>query len=373
MATSAPLFPAWEGLPTIADDVDAQMGVAPQAWMGLPTIADSLDEGIEIDPSIPGGETMAVPDSMDGGWLDEFQGLALSGALGASSGLEAAGAVLELAMPDTGEWLRSKGVSASEYLTQQMPQPYQDALNKSWLDLSGEGALRDPRAWASAAAQQLVYMIPVLGSARIAQMGITGAAKLAGKELAAGTARKGSYVAAGAGFGTGEAAAGAARAADAAGLSEEERLTAMRVAAPFGAAAGAFLGPFLERATGAGGTLGGRIGGAVVGEAGEEAGTATGTEIGKTAVGLEFDPRAIGEAAVQGAVMGAGTAAATMPQHFLAQREANAANEAQIRKAEIESARKAEVAAMLERLRRARRPCRHRTSQPPSCRRRPDP
>lgn len=246
-----------------------------------------------------------------------FGNLGISAVMGVTSGVEAAGALIELVNPEVGSALRRKGSSATQALIEKLDPEYQEALNKSWLDISSNGAVWDWRAWASGIAQQIPYMIGTMGLGEVAAVGIKGAATLAGKQVAGATARKAGYTAAAGAAGAGEAAAGVGRAADEAGLDEDTRLAGMGLAAVIGAPAGMFLGQAL-------GNMAGRtvkeglvktFGKGAASEAIEEGGTQAGTETGKASIGLDFDPVAILEAAAQGGAMGGATAGLlTKPQ-----------------------------------------------------------
>ena len=248
--------------------------------------------------------------------LEEAKGAALAFGTGVTSGVEVLGSLLEATiMPETGKSLRESGVSGTKYLQENMPPEWQSAVNRSFLDLSSEGALRSPRSWAAGIMQMLPYMIGTgglgevgavglrlagVGAKSAAQKGLTGeAAKLAAQNAA----RKTSYGTVGAAAGAGEAASGTARDADARGLSDDERRAAMRVAAVPGAIAGRYAGKYLDEVFAAKTGLK-ALGAGAVAEGIEEAGTQFGTEVGKTYSGGEFSFTDIAEAFVGGAVLG---------------------------------------------------------------------
>lgn len=303
-------------------------------------------------------------------WVQEFEGLALSAGIGATSGLTAAGAVLELAFPETGAYLRRSGQSGTDYLIQNLPPAYRDAIDKDWLDLSAEGALRSPRAWAIQLAQQLTYLPLVVATGGAAEAGVLAAmravgvagAKKAAVELAATTgtrtaaqtaAAKIGFGAAGGGFGAGEAAAGVGQAADEAGLTDEERVSGMRTAAAIGFAPGAFLGHTSESLLAHGGGAVRRAIAAGIGEAVEEGGTGAGTEAGKAQIGLPWSVRNVVEQAVAGAASGVAVGATVLGRGAEAdrkQREKDVKEHIALTTAQKE-ADAAEVEAMLVKLR----------------------
>lgn len=238
--------------------------------------------------------------------------------MGVGSGVEVAGALTELAMPEFGDRLRRSGISVSDYFKQNMSPDWQEAVDRSWLDLSREGAGRDWRSWVSGLASTVPYMIgtgfvgegAALGARALGlagkEAGATVGARIASREAIKAASRKLGYGAAAGAAGAGEAAAGAAAATDAAGLTSEQREQAMWSAAPYGALTGFVVGPKLEKLLHGGGSLGSRVAGGMVAEGIEEAGTQFGTEVGKSAegVGLDFSVADIAEAGVAGAALG---------------------------------------------------------------------
>lgn len=78
-------------------------------------------------------------------WADEAYNTILSAGTGVTTGVQAAGALAEIM--GFGDTIRQSGKSATDFLTEKMDAPYQDALNKSWASLGEDAAWKDPRAW----------------------------------------------------------------------------------------------------------------------------------------------------------------------------------------------------------------------------------
>lgn len=282
------------------EDVSSAAGVAP-AKSGLRSYG--FDE---------------TPENEAAGWADDIYGTFLNAGVGLTSGVEAAGALLETLAPEAGEALRQKGISATSWLQEKMPAEWQEAANKQWATMDGDkAAWADSRAWVGSIAQLVPYMLSTAGVGA----GVGAAARVGLGMAEAASEKFGLGVAAGA-AGGGEAAAGAGRAADTAGLSEDERLRAMRGATAVGVPAGLVLGKALGTVVGegTGGIVRRTLTGAV-GESIEEAGTQAGTEFGKQKVGLPVDYGAILESAVQGGVAGFGASGLVGGSHILAEKQ----------------------------------------------------
>jgi hypothetical protein len=336
---------AWKNL---VDDTPAADAPPPTGgWKNLVDTPDLQPAQVEDDLS----------------WADEAYNVVLAMGTGVSSGIEAAGSLMEVAGITSGEGVRKSAQEWTQYLTSNMDDQWQEAINKSWLDLSAEGgAVRDPRSWAAGIAQTVPYMLGTggLGAGIRGGLALGGrAAAKAGAERTAtalGAAEAGAFPAAGGIVGAGDAAAGAGQAADDAGLPDDERLTAMRVAAPVGAAAGAVLGGKVEGIL-SGGKKGGVIrrlgqaaGAGVVGEGVEEGGTQAGTELGKASVGLDPSLTNILEATVGGAALGGPAAAVVSIPGAVAgsraeTRKANAAEALALSIKEAETAEKDRIEA----------------------------
>ena len=255
----------------------------------------------------------AAPTDADTVW-DNAWNTFVSAGMGVTSGVEAVGALTELAFPETGKGWREAGTNATQELLKKTTKEWQEAVNRSWIDFSKEGAGADWRSWVHGIASNAPYFLGTAGVGEIAALGIRGARAALGATVKK-TGREAGYAAAGAGFTAGEAAAGAGQAAEQAGLTDEQRLQAMQTAAGIAAVGGAITGRLTSKILGgvvpAGTGLKGRA--SSIGKRGalsagaesiEESSGAFGTEVGKKTVGLDFDAGNIAEAAVGGAAIG---------------------------------------------------------------------
>lgn len=269
------------------------------------TLTSSQGSDPRLDKLLGRGDTL-LERMKDRFYTGNDFNIAMSIASHATDGMEMVGALLEGYGDDTlvgklGAASRAEGKTISGYLRDKMDPEWVAAQNKSFLDFSENGALRDPKSYIQALSSQLPLIAQTVGLSAAAAGGLA----MAG--VGEGAATVGGWMLGGAVASGGDAASSAADAIDQAGLSPEQRRIAERSAGFWGSAAGLFTGPMLGAMFhGATGGLAGSLAVGLGEEVAEEGLTEAAAQRAKTQVGLPFDWKQVAEAAVQGGIVGGG-------------------------------------------------------------------